>query len=135
MRIRQADRSEFCWDLNASCLLLQKCPGLELCKRTLGESTVVRAGFFTRTICFGLVSACSTLLQILVLIYILHGFICLLRRNCIFLFFMNVSNPAVQDSGQNHTVIPKKTNWFIYSKFGFFYAELCRIATTGFVSI
>lgn len=24
MRIRQADRSEFCWDLNAPCLMLQE---------------------------------------------------------------------------------------------------------------
>lgn len=48
---------------------------------------------------------------------------------------MNVLNLAIQGSRQNHTAIPKKTNWFIYSKFGFSYAELCKIATAGFVSI
>lgn len=86
-RIRQADRSEFCWNLNASHLMLQKSSGLEPHKRTFGQSTVVRAVVFTRTICFDLLSACSTLLQILALIYILHGFVYLLRWNDISFFF------------------------------------------------
>lgn len=125
VRTGHADRREFCWGLNASCLTVQKRSGLELHKLTFGESTVVRAGFFTRTICFGLISACSTLLQILVLIYILHVFVCLLKWNCFLFWFgcfflMNVFNLAIRSSRQNHTVIQKKTNWFIYSKSEFF---------------
>lgn len=48
-------------------------------------------------------------------------------------FFMTVLNLATPGSRQNHRVILKKTKWFIYSKSVFFCAELCKIATTGFL--
>lgn len=125
-------------DLNAL-----KSAGLGLSKHIFGESTVVRAVFFIRTVCFGLVNACSTLLQILVLIYILHVLVCLLEWNCIFFFFFCKCFESSYKGQQTKTRSdPKKRLIGLFTQnpgsFMLSYAKLPQqewSLTTGFVSV
>lgn len=120
-----------------------ECPksaGLGLHKHIFGESAVVREVFFIRTVCFGLVNACSTLLQILVLIYILYVLVCL-EWNCIFLFYKCFESSY---KGQQTKTCsdPKKRLIGLFTQnpgsFMLSYAKLPQqewSLTTGFVSI